>query len=154
MEFTEGMLHSLSSTDIERAYLYFFDDKDEAQLHGASGITRNYKPKPSFYAMSHLYKSLDDYHFAKAVLQREGDVYCFQYDRADAPAEHIFVVWRPTGDAEIRHITLPFNESAGKIYKTERMPLSAEKAEKVNWKKTDTGIDIEGGPLPVFIWTK
>ena len=45
---------TLSATDLDRAYLYFFNDKDEAQLHGASGITRNFKPKPSFYAMAHL----------------------------------------------------------------------------------------------------
>jgi len=30
----------------------FFNDKDEPQLHGASGITRNFKPKPSFHAIA------------------------------------------------------------------------------------------------------
>ena len=48
----------LSALDLDRANLYFFNDKDEAQLHGASGITRNFKPKPSYYAMSQLYRDL------------------------------------------------------------------------------------------------
>jgi serine/threonine-protein kinase ATR len=48
----------LSAMDVDRAYLNFFNDKDEPQLHATSGITRNFKPKPSFYAMSHLYRSL------------------------------------------------------------------------------------------------
>src|SRR5665213_3641289 len=70
---------TLSSTRLERAYLYFFDDKDEAQLHGASGITRNFKPKPSFYAMTQLYRTLGDYRFTRAVAHEEGKLYCFEY---------------------------------------------------------------------------
>ena len=73
----------LSATDLDRAYLYFFNDKDEPQLHGASGITRNFKPKPSFYAMAHLYRTLGDYRFARAVAKKEGELYCFEYEKPD-----------------------------------------------------------------------
>ena len=36
-------------------YLYYYDDNDEPQLHGSSGITRKFIPKPAYYAMAHLY---------------------------------------------------------------------------------------------------
>ena len=37
-----------------RAYLYWFNDADQASLHASSGLTRNYGPKPSFDAVAHL----------------------------------------------------------------------------------------------------
>ena len=43
-----------SAMGLDRAYLYFFDDKDAPSFHAASCITRNGKPKPSFHAMAHL----------------------------------------------------------------------------------------------------
>src|SRR5690606_39196619 len=47
--------------DVERAYLYFFNDSDGASVHGASGLTRNFEPKPAYYAVRHLYKTLGEY---------------------------------------------------------------------------------------------
>ena len=40
-----------SKLDVTRAYIYFFDDKDEPQVHGSSGLTpatgcRNWRSTP------------------------------------------------------------------------------------------------------------
>ena len=43
-----------AAMDVQRAYLYFFNDSDEPSFHAASGITRNFEPKPSFHAVAHL----------------------------------------------------------------------------------------------------
>ena len=45
-----------SSMPVERAYIYFFNDEDKPSVHASSGLTRNFKPKPSFHAVSHCGK--------------------------------------------------------------------------------------------------
>lgn len=60
-----------SSMDVDAAYLYYFDDRDSPIFHGSSGITRNFKPKPSFYALAHLRKTLGDYRFSKVITRKE-----------------------------------------------------------------------------------
>ncbi|MGC3991231.1 MAG: hypothetical protein QM796_16440 [Chthoniobacteraceae bacterium] len=57
-----------STLPVQRAYLYFFNDNDEPHLHGSSGITRNFTPKPSFYALSHLQGRLGDCRFSRVVV--------------------------------------------------------------------------------------
>lgn len=37
-----------AALDVDRAYIYFYDDKDKASIHAASGLTRNFKPKPAY----------------------------------------------------------------------------------------------------------
>ena len=37
--------------DIERAYIYYYDDKDEPSVHASSGLTRNFQPKAAFWAV-------------------------------------------------------------------------------------------------------
>ncbi len=43
-----------AAMDVGRAYLYFFNDSDEPSFHAASGITRNFEPKPSFHARTRI----------------------------------------------------------------------------------------------------
>jgi hypothetical protein len=35
----------LAASGLDRAYLFYFNDNDEAHVHGSSGLTRNYEPK-------------------------------------------------------------------------------------------------------------
>ncbi len=56
-----------SKLSVARAYIYFFNDDDTPHVHGSSGLTRNFKPKPAFHAVAHLYKTLGDYRFARAI---------------------------------------------------------------------------------------
>ena len=54
-----------SAMDLDRAYMYWFNDADKPQVHAASGLKRDYLPKPSFWAVSHLQKTLGSYRFEK-----------------------------------------------------------------------------------------
>jgi serine/threonine-protein kinase ATR len=56
-----------SSMPVERAYLYFFNDADEPSLHASSGLTRNFQPKPSYHAVSHLLHTLGEFRFSRVV---------------------------------------------------------------------------------------
>jgi serine/threonine-protein kinase ATR len=138
----------LSSMDVDRAYLYFFNDKDEPQLHGASGITRNFKPKPAFHAMAHLYKTLGDYRFVKAISKQE-DLYCYQYDNASKPNEKIYVAWSPTGQGEVKNLPLP-----AAVYRAEQMPTTPGEAPVVKFKSVPNGIEIEVSQSPLYLWTR
>ena len=63
-----------AAMDVNRAYLYFFNDSDEPSFHASSGITRNFQPKPSFHALAHLYRSLGNYRFSRIAEKKEGEV--------------------------------------------------------------------------------
>jgi hypothetical protein len=140
----------LSAMDVDRAYVYFFNDKDEAQLHGASGITRNFKPKPSFYAMAHLYKTLGDSRFVKAVVRDEGRAYCYEYANPAKAGERVYVAWSPTGEGKSTTAKLPVSG----VYKAERMPLAAGDAPAVTRKAAADGIEVEVGEGPVYLWAR
>ena len=75
---------------VDRAYLYFFDDKDEPQVHGSSGLTRHGKPKPSFYAVSQLYRILGDYRFERIIKSTE-QLHLFEFSKKIR--EIIYVGW-------------------------------------------------------------
>jgi serine/threonine-protein kinase ATR len=137
----------LSAMDLDRAYLYFFNDKDEPQLHGASGITRDFKPKPAFYAMAYLYKTLGDYRFARAI-SKTGDLYCFEYDNASKANEKIYVAWSPTA-GEPQSKVLPIT---AQIVRAEKMPLSSGDAATLKTSSVQGGIQTEITQSPIFIF--
>jgi serine/threonine-protein kinase ATR len=141
----------LSAMDVSRAYLYFFNDKDEPQLHAASGITRNYQPKPSFYAVAHLYRSLGDHRFAKAVAREVGDLYCFEYESAARAGERVYVAWLASGQGKVARRVVPV---AGKVYRAERMAMSDRGGEAAEWTAAAGGVEIEVGASPVYLWAK
>jgi hypothetical protein len=85
-----------ASMKVDRAYLYFFDDKDEPQVHGSSGLTRHGKPKPSFYAVSQLYRILGDYRFER-IIKRTEQLYLFEFSKEDKRNHLCWVAWMPTG---------------------------------------------------------
>lgn len=148
-QYTVRSFLALSAMDIERAYLYFFNDKDEAKLHGASGITRDFKPKPSFHAMAHLYKTLGDYRFVRAVVKKEGELYCFEYQSAADAGGKIYVAWSPTSGRKASVRTLPID--AARVKAIEQMPLVAGDAAAVKWKVAGDGVEVEVGETPVFV---
>ena len=135
-----------SAMDLDRAYLYFFDDRDTPSFHSASGITRNGKPKPSFYAMAHLRKTLGEYRFHRAVQKTVGDAYVYEY-KSNA-GELIWVAWSPTKGKENRSFSL--KDLPGSIASIERMPLAAGPAENVAFK-AGKSVDIPLGESPLFI---
>jgi serine/threonine-protein kinase ATR len=150
----------LSSMELDRAYLYFFNDQDEAQLHGASGITRNFKPKPSFYAMAHLYRSLGDYRFVRVVPWEgpERELYCFEYERLDHPGDRVHVAWLPTSESKSILVLLSLPPGSEGVYRVERMATSAVPPEKVKYLSGRTAksiaVEVEVTETPVFLWSR
>ena len=150
----------LSATRLDRAYLYYFNDNDEPQLHGASGITRDFHPKPSFYAMAQLYRALGDYRFARALAQYDDGLYCFEYEKprpdGAAPTERVFVAWMTTGNAEpdrSARAALPIPPSVN-VYRAQRMSTAAGEPAAVQWTRTEGRIEAEIGQSPVYIWAR
>ena len=74
-----------------------FDDKDEPQIHGSSGLTRQGRPKPAFHAVAHLKKTLGDYRFRRVVEEKPSRNFVYEYVHGDDPRRRIWAVWSPTG---------------------------------------------------------
>jgi hypothetical protein len=95
-----------SKYDVARAYIYFFDDKDEPQIHGSSGLTRNGHPKPAFHAVAHLKKTLGDYRFRRVVEEKPASVFVYEYVHGDDPRRRIWAIWSPTGTGKRGRVEL------------------------------------------------
>ena len=141
-----------SAMDIGRAYLYWFNDNDDPQLHGSSGLTRNYVPKPSYYAVRHLQKKLGDYRFDKVVLQKAGEVYAYQYQSVSDARRLIWAVWSPTGSDRVATVSLP--KPQGVVERAEEMPLTDGAAKPVPVAVKPGGLSLTVGERPVYIWMR
>lgn len=142
-----------SALDVDRAYIYFFDDKDEPQLHGSSGLTRNSIPKPAFHAVAHLYKTLGDYRFARVVTQEPGKLFLYEYRSASRPGERLWVAWSPTGSNRQEQADLP--SPGATLYRAEKMPLKAGPAEAARYEVRRNGrIGIPLSESPTYLWLR
>ena len=133
---------------VERAYLFFFNDDDAPQVHGSSGLTRRFEPKPSFFAVAHLQKTLGDYRFSRRVLERQDESLIYEFAHESDSARRIWVAWCPTGEGRTTSLQLPSFE--GEIEKTERMPLKSGEAlpEKIG---EDRRVQLTESPLYLFV---
>jgi hypothetical protein len=86
-----------AARDVKRAYLYYYNDDDEAGFHAASGLTRHFNPKMSFWAVRQLYQTLGDYRFRRVVKRNAGELYIFEFEHGTDPKKLIWVAWSPTG---------------------------------------------------------
>lgn len=110
--------------DVDRAYIYYYDDEDKASVHAASGLTRKFKPKMSFWAVKHFYETLGNYRFNRVIKKEQDHLYIYEFAHADENGLLIWVLWSPTGIEREKEIHL--HELPGKILKTERMPLKED----------------------------
>jgi len=110
---------------VARAYIFFFNDEDEPQFHGSSGLTRHFTPKPSYYAVAHLYRTLGEYRFEKVLREEPGKVYAYRFAHDDG-RRAVVAVWSPTGAGGhgMADIELDGYAVAGAT----RMPLGAKEA--------------------------
>ena len=136
----------LAALGVDRAYLYFFNDDDTPHLHGSSGLSRNFVPKPAFYAVAHLQKTLGDYRFTRAIRETEGG---FVYEFTSEAKERIWVVWKPAAPAA--ELTLPLERAD--IVKVERTPLFAGNAEGELTVINDRA-EMTASETPLFLWLK
>jgi len=143
----------LSALDLERAYLFWFNDTDKASVHGSSGLTRNYQPKPSFHAMAHLYAALGEYRFERVVTEKAGELYLYEFRHGKEPERRVWTAWSPTGSDRKSRARLP--KPPGKIERAERMPLTAGAAEAVKWTDEPGGeVALDLDESPVFLWVR
>lgn len=137
-----------SEMNIDRAYLFWFNDEDKPTLHAASGLTRDYKPKPSYHAVAHLLKTLGDYRFERSVSKETEGLYAFEYKAAKGN-DRVMVVWSATGTGKSAEMKLPALK--GKIVKAEKMPLTAGAPTAVAVKAGNT---ITVDESPTYLWIK
>ena len=139
-----------AAIDLDRAYLYWFNDGDAPSVHAASGVTRNYQPKPSYFAMRHLYQSLGDYRFARAVQQGNANVYVYEFIHGSTPAKRIWAVWSPTGSDRQTTVdlTLP-----GRMVKAESMPPANGPAPRAKIKRLpNNNVQLTITESPTYLW--
>jgi len=124
-----------AESDINRAYIYFFNDDDKASVHAASGLTRKFQPKPSFWAVKHLYETLGEYRLSKAVLKQKDNLYVYEFKHENSKNLRCWAVWSPTGSDRKQVITL--RNLPGKLLRAESMALSKDGAAKINVQSLD-----------------
>ena len=132
---------------LQRAYIYFFNDEDQAGLHASSGITRHFQAKPSFYALSHLQRVLGDYYFARIVTNQPGRLRAQEY-RNDS-GHFVWVVWSPTG--ERKNFTTIIENAPGTLLKAERMPLAPGATTLPMAQDSSGRVELEVGESPVYL---
>jgi serine/threonine-protein kinase ATR len=140
-----------SAMEVDKAFMYYFNDEDEASFHASSGLTRNFVPKPAYYAMAHLRKTLGDYAFSRVVTQTT-ELCIYEYVNPLKPKEAIQVVWSPTGEQKETTMTLPF--LTGEVARAERMPLKEGEAEAVTVERGDKSIKIPVSESPIYLFLK
>ncbi len=92
---------------VERAYQFWFNDEDQPSMHGSSGLTRNYQPKPSFYALQVLMTELKDWKYQSDVVRKEGQVFAIKLSGPGAKSQRKWVAWVPTHEGAKSKVTLP-----------------------------------------------
>src|SRR5690606_39057980 len=136
---------------LDRAYMYFFNDEDSASVHGSSGLTRHYEPKPSYWAQSHLQQTLGDFRFTEALKSEEGGLYHHVFAHEEDPTKLIWVLWLATGDESTLDLTL--EDLPGNVVRAERMPLGEGAAPQVDFERLDGGsIRLNITESPTYLW--
>ena len=139
----------LARLGVDRAHLYFFNDSDEPHVHGSSGITRNFEPKPAFHALAWLQRSLGEYRFSRVEREDAGECYAYEFTHGTEAAKRAWVVWRPAGEP---HVVRLFNDPL-RFVRAERMPLVAGAADAVPVRQEIEGyLAAKVAERPVIIW--
>jgi hypothetical protein len=136
-----------SAMPVERAYIYFFNDDDKPSLHASAGLTRHFKPKPSFHAVAHLHRSLGDYRF-HSIIRNDSGVRVHEY-RHESDGKRVWVAWTPTHDGAPAKVSLA--NPPGRVVRAERMPLADTLPEvKPVAAGSTLEVEVSGSPLYLF----
>lgn len=137
---------------VERAYIYFFNDRDIPSLHSSAGITRNFEPKPSFHALAHLQRVLGDHRFRRIVADEPGQLRVQEFERGDDPRARVWAVWSPTGGGITARRVL--SGVPGRLVRAEEMPLRvAAEATTTSraTQRTDGSVEIDVSESPLYL---
>jgi hypothetical protein len=139
----------LARHGVDRAHLFFFNDDDQPQVHGSSGLTRKFRPKAAFHSVAWLLRSLGEYRFARVEREDADDCFAYEFAHATDARRRVWAVWKPTGEARATRL---FHDPLT-LGKAERMPLSAAPPETVPVKQEIEGyFAVEASVKPVLIW--
>lgn len=146
---------AFSGMDLDKAYMYFFDDKDVPSVHASSGLTRNGVPKPSFWATKHLQETLGDYRFDEKIVENPDDLYVYSFVNGEDSADLVWAVWLPTGEdgeTELTFEQILLENLPGTVLSAERMALTGNGATHVSYSQIDdTSISLMVGESPIFL---
>jgi len=135
---------------VEKAFVYDFNDEDKPQLHACSGLTRHYEPKPAYYAVAWMLRSLADYRFSRALKQslEDGYVYEFIPERSDAPV--IWAVWHATKAAH----SMSLDTEGRGLLRAEMMSLAKDEVTESAIKRKESAdhFEIVAGERPCLLW--
>ncbi|MES2658510.1 MAG: hypothetical protein V4689_07825 [Verrucomicrobiota bacterium] len=139
-----------SAMPVERAYIYFFNDDDKASLHASAGLTRHFKPKPSFHAVRHLQQTLGDCRFRRIVTDEPGKIRVQEYQDDGTPGKIVWAVWAPNAGEGLDKVVL--TDFPGKLVSSSWMPLTDATAGSgvVTEPKRGT-VELEVGGSPVYL---
>ena len=141
----------LTSLDIQRMYVQAADDADEPGPDRGAGITRNGVPKPSFYAMIHLVKTLGGHRF-EGVIRQDHDAVVVRFRNATDKLKTVIVAWSPTGDDRSVPFTTPLPADR-RVVRMQRMPLG-EQLEDMPPPTTaaDGSVTVTLTESPLYVW--
>ena len=140
-----------STLDLDRAYIYWFNDEDVASVHASSGLTRHYQPKPSFHAVAHLFATLGEYRFERVVTEKPGELFVIAFRHGTQPDRAIWAAWSPTGKG--RKATTRIQIPAGHA---RARRAHADLARRCRSRALDESgpeeIELEISESPVYLW--
>ena len=144
----------LLQLDLDRAFIFWFNDEDVASVHASSGLTRHYQPKPSFHAVAHLLATLGDFRFDRVVTEKPGELYVIAFRHGTNPDRSIWIAWSPTGKA--RTATVRLKLSGEKVERAERMPASARPplSPCADNSREDGEVELEISESPIYLWLR
>lgn len=131
---------------VDRAHVYFFDDRDEPQLHGASGITRNGQPKPAWHALRQFRRLLGDARLER--LDRNGLLHAARWRKADG------AVWLMLWSAEADRAEVSQTRPLSIRLRGEAIPMALGPDTPVTIPPTaapDGRWSLPVGPRPIYI---
>lgn len=136
--------------DIDRAYIYYYDDDNKPSVHASSGLTRNFQPKISFWAMKQLYETLGEMRFSKVIRGEEDDLYLYEFVGGHDKNAVIWVAWSPTGDGREKEMVIPY--LPGRVLSVDAMAVHEHTNGKMEWKAAGgKAIKLKISGSPVYI---
>ena len=138
-----------SAMDVERAYIYYFNDSDVVSLHGASGITRNFIPKPAYFALKQLKEELEGYQFNRRIKKERNEIYIYEYIKnQEGRINRKWVAWRPINKNNSRGYAI--KSLYGEPVHINKMKTSPTQ-NCIPWKFEDDTIKLPIDGSPLFI---
>ena len=150
---------TFAERDIQRAYIYYYDDNDSPSVHGCAGLTRKFVPKMSFWAVKQLYELLGEYRFKRVVRKGADDLCVYEFEHGSEPDRVTWVAWSPTGTrANEKDHYMP-RETKATLSGLPALPLRVVGMATTNgavpqpsWEKTSpSSISLNIGESPTYL---